>query len=184
MRRISIPLAILALAVSAVSAPSVWAQETKKPLAKAAPAGTSPARAKPTVEIIRVPSDMLQRRRQGIAKMLEAHRWFRGGIFAGGAAKIAEAKLAGPFQYTAKKWFSSETTTRTLYCAVVTLALPLNPGHTALIEVLHPKEGGERMLMTIQRSYAPFECHKADYKPFPEVVQLRTQRRRALGNAD
>ena len=136
-----------------------------------APAGVAPA----------VP-DLLQRRRQGIAEMLEGHYSIRG-LIAGGAAKISEAKLAGPFEYTIKSMFSSETKTQTLYCAEVKLALPFNPGTDVLVRVEHPEEGGERMVMTFGR-YFPSQCGKVDWKPFPEIVQLRTQRRRALGNAD
>jgi hypothetical protein len=180
-------LACLILAACAVTGAPLSALEgdqkpaPKKGPAKAAATGAKSATA-PAEAVAAVP-DLLQRRRQAIAVELEGHRWLRG-LLAGGAAKIAEAKLAGPFEYTTKQWFSSETKTQTLYCAEVILALPLNPGKTALIRVEHPKEGGERMTMTMNTKFAPFECHKADYKPFPEIVQLRVQRRRALGNAD
>ena len=181
MHQISIALA-LAVAVFAASTASVPAQETR-PTAKTGPARTSAAAAKPAVEIVRVPSDNLQRRRRAIAESFEAHRWNRG-LIAGGAAKIAEAGLAGPFEYTTKKMFSSETISQTLYCVKVRLDLPLAPPQIALIRVERPKEGGERMLMTMRVPGDPWECRKADYKPFPELAQLRTQRRRALGHAD
>lgn len=181
MRRISMPLALFALAVSTASAPSVLAQETK-PAAKAAPARTSAARAKPTVEIVRLPSDILQRRRQGIAKILESNLNYRG-MLAGGAAKIVNAKLAGPFEHTTTGLFSGAKFTRTLYCVTATLVLPLNADPIALITVHHPPDGGERMTGTISR-FMPSECRNADFKPFPEMEQLRVQRRRALGHAD
>jgi hypothetical protein len=182
----SLMLACLILAACAIASSPVSALEGDQ---KQAPK-TEPA--KPTFPIIKpaaapaaliaaVP-DLLQRRRQGIAEMLEADNSIRG-LIAGGAAKISEAQLAGPFEYTTKKMFSSETTTQTLYCAQVRLALPLSPGNTVLVRVEHPKEGGERMVMTFSR-YSHFECHKVAWKPFPEIIQLRVQRRRALGNAD
>jgi hypothetical protein len=182
----SLVLACLILAACAIASSPLSALEgdqkpaPKKEPAKPAVTGAKPAAA-PAALIAAVP-DLLQRRRQGIAEMLEADYSIRG-LLAGGAAKISEAKLAGPFEYTTKSMFSSETTTQTLYCAEVKLALPLSPGTDVLVRVEHPKEGGERMVMTFGR-YFPSQCGKVDWKPFPEIVQLRTQRRRALGNAD
>jgi hypothetical protein len=182
----SLVLACLILAACAIASSPLSALEgDQKPAPKKEPAKLTfpivkPAPA-PAALIAAVP-DLLQRRRQGIAEMLEADNSIRG-LIAGGAAKISEASLAGPFEYTTKKMFSSETTTQTLYCAQVKLALPFSPGNTVLVRVEHPKEGGERMIMTFSR-YSHFECHKVDWKPFPEIVQLRVQRRRALGNAD
>jgi hypothetical protein len=181
MCRISIPLTLLALALFAALTRSALAQETK-PAAKAAPARASAASAKPTVEIVRMPSDILQRRRQGIAKMLEGNLNYRG-MLAGGAAKIVNAKLAGPFEHTITGMFSGQKFTRTLYCVTATLVLPLNVDPVALITVQHPTEGGERMTGKITR-YMPSECRNADFKPFPEMERLRVQRRRALGHAD
>jgi hypothetical protein len=178
-------LACLLLAACAVASSRLAALEgDPKPAAKKEPAKpTFPiVKPAPAPALIAAAPDLLQRRRRGIAEMLEGHYSIRG-LLAGGAAKIAEAKLAGPFEYTTKSMFSSETSTQTLYCAQVILALPLNPGKTVVVRVEHPKEGGERMVMRFS-NYAPFECHKVDWKPFPEIIQLRTQRRRALGNAD
>ena len=181
MRRISIPLAFLALAMSAAAAPSALAQETK-PAAKSAPASTGAARAKPTVEIIRVPSDILQRRRLAIAKILEGNLNYRGAL-PGGAAKLVNAKLAGPFEDTTTGLFSGAKITRTLYCATATLVVPMPGGPTALIEVHHPPQGGERLSGRVSR-FTPSECRNANFKPFPEMEQLRVQRRRALGYTD
>jgi hypothetical protein len=179
-------LTCLILAACAIASSPLSALEgDQKPAPKSEPAKPTypiikPAPA-PAALIAAVP-DLLQRRRQGIAEMLEGHYSIRG-LIAGGAAKISEAQLAGPFEYTIKRMFSSETTTQTLYCAKVRLALPFSPGTDVLVRVEHPKEGGEKMVMTFSR-YFPFECHKVDWKPFPEIIQLRVQRRRALGNAD
>jgi hypothetical protein len=178
-------LACLIVAACAIASSPLSALEDQKPAPKKEPAKpTFPIvkPAPPPAALIAAVPDLLQRRRQGIAEMLEADNSIRG-LIAGGAAKISEAQLAGPFEYTTKKMFSSETTTQTLYCAQVRLALPFSPGNTVLVRVEHPKEGGERMVMTFSR-YSHFECHKVDWKPFPEIIQLRMQRRRALGNAD
>ncbi|HEV7409296.1 MAG TPA: hypothetical protein VGO01_12495 [Bradyrhizobium sp.] len=179
-------LACVILAACAVTGSSLSALEgDQKPAPKKEPAKATVTGAKsaaaPAALLAAVP-DLLQRRRQGIAEMLEGHYSIRG-LLAGGAAKISEARLAGPFEYTTKSMFSSETKTQTLYCAEVKLALPLSPGTDVLVRVEHPAEGGERMVMTFSR-YFPSQCGKVDWKPFPEIVQLRTQRRRALGNAD
>jgi hypothetical protein len=179
-------LACLILAACAVTGSPLSALEgDQKPAAKNEPAKPTYPIVKPApapAALIAAVPDLLQRRRQGIAEMLEGHYSIRG-LIAGGAAKISEARLAGPFEYTTKRMFSTETTTQTLYCAQVRLALPLSPGNTVLVRIEHPKEGGERMVMTFSR-YSHFECHKVDWKPFPEIIQLRVQRRRALGNAD
>ncbi len=179
---VGLVLASVLLAACAVTGSPLSALEgDKKPAAKKGPGSATipgaksagaPARAGAAV------ADLLQRRRVGIAKMFEGHYWLRG-MIDGGAAKFAEAKLAGPFEFTNKSIFSQEPTIRTLYCVQGKLALMLSPTRTALIEIDHPKEGGERMILRMN-NYTPFECSRADYKPFPEVVQLRTQRRRAL----
>ena len=183
---VGLVLASVMLAACAVTASSLSALEAeKKPAAKKGPVSANIPGAKSASAPARggaVVADLLQRRRAGIAKMFEGHYWLRG-MSDGGAAKFAEAKLAGPFEFTNRSIFSQQPTTRTLYCVEGKLALMLSPTRTALIEIDHPKEGGERMIMRMN-GYTPFECNKADYKPFPEVEQLRRQRRQALGHPD
>ncbi len=114
--------------------------------------------------------------------MLEGNLNYRG-MLAGGAAKIVNAKLAGPFEHTYTGVFTGAKTTRTMYCVTATLVLPTNVAPIAVISVYHPPEGGERMTGTIS-SFLPRECQNADFKPFPEMEQLRVQRRRMLGHTD
>jgi hypothetical protein len=183
MNRISVALAVSAVMLAASSG-SVLANEPK-PAPKANPARTKAATDKPqakTVQSPALPPDILQRRRRGIAAMLEGNLNYRGAL-GRGAAKIANAKLAGPFEHTFPRIFSAADTTVTLYCATATL-LPMGSEPSALITVIHPPEGGERMIGTINRLMLPSQCRGADFKPFPEMEQLRAQRRRALGYTD
>jgi hypothetical protein len=184
MHRISVPLALVA-AVLAASALPVLANEPK-PAPKATPATTKAAGAKPQAKTAgpapAVP-DLLQRRRRSIAEVLDSHHYLRG-MISGGAAKIVDARLAGPFEVTGKRFFWSETSTETMYCATAKLMVPIPSYPFALIRVEHPPEGGERMRARIGYAINYEECRNVEYKPFPELEQLRVQRRRALGHAD
>jgi hypothetical protein len=183
MSRILIALGLGAVMLVA-SPPSVLANEPK-PASKADPARTRAATDRPqakTVQSPALPPDILQRRRRGIAAMVERNLHYRG-MLAGGAAKIVNAKLAGPIERTVTGIFSGAKTTLTLYCATATLVLPTNVAPIAMISVIHPPEGGERMTGTVSM-FMPYQCKDADFQPFPEMEQLRVQRRRALGHAD
>jgi hypothetical protein len=149
-----------------------------KPRAAAPGSGTAPAGAGN--------ADLLQRRRRGIAENIEAHYYLRG-LISGGAAKIVDAKLAGPFEdkVTDVHLFSPNvTSTATWYCVTAKLMVPIPSYPRAEIRVEHPPEGGERMTARISHVVEFPRCKNADYKPFPEMEQLRVQRRRALGHAD
>jgi hypothetical protein len=155
----------------------------KKGLAKAPVTGakstTAPAGAAPAVP------DLVQRRRRAIAEMLEGNIYFRG-VVDDGAPKLVEPKFAGPFDVTQKTGlFSSTTVTETLYCVSSGVKWPIVPAvqRTAVIRVVKVAEG-ERLQAKIGLNYPPFECNRAPYTPFPEIEQLRAQRRRALGKAD
>jgi hypothetical protein len=125
---------------------------------------------------------VLQRRRQEIAKMLEASVAFRGLL----EAKLIDATLAGPFQKELKKsLFSAETQMETLYCATATLELPLiNAKKTAVIQVRSAGNGLERLYAEIPPGYPPQCARVKDFGPFPELEQARAQRRKALGMTD
>jgi hypothetical protein len=190
-RRLSggLVLACLILAACAVTGSSVSALEgdqkpaPKKGLAKAPVAGAKSTTA-PAGVVAAVP-DLVQRRRRAIAEMLEGNIAFRG-IVDDGSPRLVEAKLAGPFDYTHKtSLFSSTMVTETLYCAASGVKVAFFPAayRTAVIRVVQAADG-ERLRATINLKYAPTECYRAEYKPFPEIEQLRTQRRRALGKAD
>ncbi|HEV7409297.1 MAG TPA: hypothetical protein VGO01_12500 [Bradyrhizobium sp.] len=182
-------LACLLLAASLVAASSTASLAgDEKPAPKAVPAKPRPAGAGSGTMPAAAPGgggDVLQRRRRAIAQMLEGNFAFRGPLD-DGAPRLVEAKLAGPFDYTHKtSLFSSTMVTETLYCASSGVKVSIfPPAHrTALIRVLQAANG-ERLQATINLKYAPSECYRAEYKPFPEIEQLRTQRRRALGKAD
>jgi hypothetical protein len=173
-------LACLILAACAVTGSSLSALEgDQKPAPKKEPARQTFPIVKPAAApagLIAAVPDLQQRRRRGIADILERNAYFRSIFFRN--ATIVDAKLAGPFEYTIKKMFSDETKTRTLYCASGSVK---NIIVNALIEVRHPAEGGEQISGTVSRSDNFFECRKADYQPFPELEQLRVQRLRAAG---
>jgi hypothetical protein len=186
-RRSSGVLACLLLAACAVTGSPLSALEgDPKPAPKKEPAKPAVTRAKsataPAGAVAAVP-DLLQRRRRSIAEVLESHHYLRG-MISGGAAKIVDARLAGPFEVTGKRFFWSETSTETMYCATAKLMVPIPSYPFALIRVEHPPEGGERMRARIGYAINYEECRNVEYKPFPELEQLRVQRRRALGHAD
>ena len=117
--------------------------------------------------------------------MLEGNLYFRG-LVDDGAPKLAEPKFAGPFDLTRKtSLFSSTTVTETLYCVSAGVKWSFVPTvyRTAVIRVVKAAEG-ERLQAKIGINYPPFECNRAEYKPYPEMEQLRAQRRRALGKTD
>jgi hypothetical protein len=186
----SLALACLILAACAVaSSPLSTLESDQKPAQKSGPAkprpagarsGTAPAGAAPAAP------DLLQRRRRGIAENIEAHYYLRG-LISGGAAKIVDAKPAGPFEDTVtdRHLFSPNvTSTATWYCVTAKLMVPIPAYPRAEIRVEHPSAGGERMTARISHVVDFPRCKNADYKPFPEMEQLRVQRRRALGHAD
>jgi hypothetical protein len=116
--------------------------------------------------------------------MLEASFAFRGPLD-DGAPRLVEAKLAVPFNYTQRNPFSTTAPTDTLYCALSGVKVSIFPPayRSALITVQNAP-GGERLNAKISLGQRARECYDADYKPFPEIEQLRTQRRRALGKAE
>jgi hypothetical protein len=179
-RRSSGGLVLACVILAAIASSPLSALEgDQKPSPKKGPANAtvtgSKSAAAPAGVAAAVP-DLLQRRRRGIADVLERNPYYRSIFFRN--ATIVDAKLAGPFEYTIKKMFSDETKTRTLYCASGSVK---NIIVNALIEVRHPAEGGEQISGTVSRSDNFFECRKADYQPFPELEQLRVQRLRAAG---
>jgi hypothetical protein len=178
---------LLAGCAGAGASPSPLASEETSPpkadpaAALAAAAGSAAA----STGAVAADPALLQRRRHDIAEMLEGNLVFRG-ILDDGAPKLTEAKLAGPFEYTYRSLFSSKTPTRTLYCASADVSVSFFPPvrRTALIRVQKTSGGPERLRATGDLKYAPFECRDAKYGPFPEIEQLRAQRRKALGKTD
>lgn len=146
-----------------------------------APSAT-PAAVGPSRETVPSNSALLQRRRQAIARMLEGSLVYRT-LF---DVKLINAKLAGPFEYKVRNsLFSSETHIETLYCVRADFDVPWihAVGKAALIRVVQTGTGSERLHATVSNGPA-FACRKANYERFPELEQLRAQRRKALGKSD
>jgi hypothetical protein len=182
-------LACLILATCAVTGSPLSALEgdqkpaPKKGLAKAPAAGAKSTTA--PAGVLAAVSDPVQRRRRAIAEMLEGNLYFRG-VVDDGAPNLVEPKFAGPFEVTQRTGlFSSTTVTETVYCVSSGVKWSFVPAvkRTAVIRVVKVAEG-ERLQAKIGINYPPFECNRAEYKPYPEMEQLRAQRRRALGKVD
>jgi hypothetical protein len=170
------------------TAPVTGAKSAKTPVTGAksttAPVADAKSATAPAGVVAAVP-DAVQRRRRAIAEMLEGNLYFRG-LVDDGAPKLAEPKFAGPFDFTRKtSLFSSTTVTETVYCVSAGVKWSFVPTvyRTAVIRVVKVAEG-ERLQAKIGLNYPPFECNRAEYKPYPEMDQLRAQRRRALGKDD
>jgi hypothetical protein len=182
-------LACLILAACAVTGSPLSALEgdqkpaSKKGLAKA-PAAAAKSTTAPAGVVAAVP-EPVQRRRRAIAEMIEGNLYFRG-VVDDGAPKLVEPKFAGPFDVTKKTGlFSSTTVTETVYCVSSGVKWSFVPTvyRFAVVRVVKVAEG-ERLQATISLNYKPFECNRAEYKPYLEMEQLRAQRRRALGKTD
>ena len=98
--------------------------------------------------------------------------------------KLTNAKLAGPLKSSYKALFTGRILSETMYCASVELEHPLSlipDVKTAVIRVKPLDNGQERIEVS---GGNPFECNDPKYGPFPEIVELRTKRRAALGKTD
>jgi hypothetical protein len=72
-----------------------------------------------------------------------------------------------------------------LYCALSGVKVSIfPPAYRSALITVHNAPGGERLNAKISLGQRARECYDGDYKPFPEIEQLRTQRRRALGKAE
>jgi hypothetical protein len=133
---------------------------------------------------VAVNSVVLERRRHEIAKAIEAGLLFRTII----DVKLTEARLAGPFQWMPRSLFSRATVPETVYCVAVKMDIPLMllaPERVAVVQVFKAKDGIDRIFIrTTVGFHDQPECLKADYRPFPELEQMRAARRRALGKSD
>jgi hypothetical protein len=171
-------LLVVGCARVASSAPA----NDEKSAAKDGAAVKQPAKLGLVATVVPTNPVVLQRRRLAIARMLEASFPYRT-LFEVG---LKNAKLAGPFQYNnIVSLFPTATRTDTLYCASAQLGVfSLIPvSKNAVIRVVPSGNGSERLIATIPNRYTA-QCANANYGPFPELEQLRTQRRKALGKAD
>jgi hypothetical protein len=126
-------------------------------------------------------SPSIQRRRDAIARLLEAHILFRT-YLDDGAPKLSNTKFAGPFEYKGGLFSQADAV---VYCAYAKLELwPIPDERTAAIRVEVNPDGSERLNATIGIKRPPAECLRAKYEPFPELTLSRQKRRQALGKAD
>jgi hypothetical protein len=125
---------------------------------------------------------LLQRRRQAIARILEANEGYRT-ILDDGAVRLTNARIAGPIEYVHRVF---APTGETVYCVTADLGFPFF-GRDASIRVDKAGAASERLLAIIAISNTTlYSCAGASrkYEPFPEMEQLRAQRRKALGRPD
>lgn len=116
--------------------------------------------------------------------MLEGHLVYRGGIL-GDGAKLLGPKIAGPFERNRRRsLFSSTITPETLYCVSAEVVLPLRVVADTLIIIEKTDDGREKFEGKIYITKVPQECLHADFKPFPEMEQLRAKRRLSMGKTD
>jgi hypothetical protein len=185
---------LMTAAALAVSSGFALAIE-QKPAAKGAPESAAKASpAKPGADGARsgvaaigaatANGDLLLRRRQEIARMLEGHLVYRGGLL-GDGAKLVGPKIAGPFERIRRRsLFSSTLTPEILYCVSAEVVLPLRVVADTLIIIEKTAEGREKFEGKIYTTTVPQECLHADFKPFPEMEQLRAKRRLSMGKTD
>jgi hypothetical protein len=196
-RRCSRGLALAGLlmtaAALAVASPVALAVE-QKPAAKAAKpaaAGAGPSVAATAAATAAVAAaaaasaDLLRRRRQEIARILEGHLIYRGGVI-GDGAKLRAPKIAGPFERNRRRsLFSSTITPEILYCVSAEVVLPIqNAVADTLMIIEKTDDGHEKYEGKISITTVPQECLHADFKPFPEMEQLRAKRRLSMGKTD
>jgi hypothetical protein len=108
-----------------------------------------------------------------------------------GAPKLVKASMAGPAEFIPK---SSGKQPISIYCVQVDLIMTnriLFTTHDVLEAVVTfpPSENGrqriEGKIWSSNRLYSyALACKPVPFTPFPELEQLRAQRRRALGKAD
>jgi hypothetical protein len=167
--------------------PGAAAKSNPESAAKGKPARPGADGAKSAVAAIGAATangDLLQRRRAEIARMLEGHLVYRGGIL-GDGAKLLGPKIAGPFERTRRRsLFSSTITPETLYCVSAEVVLPLRVVADTLVIIEKTADGREKFEGKIYITKVPQECLHADFKPFPEMEQLRAKRRLSMGKTD
>jgi hypothetical protein len=125
--------------------------------------------------------------RMEIATLLERQETFRR-YDDNGAPKLVNARIAGPTQ------LPQLSPPQPVYCIHVDLIMTnrfLLTTHDQLLAVVRfpPSENGKQRIEGQVRSLstapsASATCNNVPYTPFPELEQLRAQRRRALGKAD
>jgi hypothetical protein len=127
---------------------------------------------------------VLQRRRQAIARTLEESFVYRTAF----DVKLIDTKIAGPLSYVTRSLFSASTQTETIYCVTAELDIPWihTLSRTTVIRVKKASDGSELLRAATGINNTPSECRGMgrSYGPFPEMEQLRAQRRKAMGKTD
>jgi hypothetical protein len=150
-------------------------QRSKRPPGASAQMYGGDAKAGATTVAQALDAVPIERRREIIARVVEQHNYFRT-VLDGTAPKLTNAKFAGPF-VTGGSFFPR----RIMYCAQAEVPMSLSPTRTAAIWFPRNEDGSERILMKVNTSPPPYECMLAKYGPFPELVRVREERRRAMG---
>src|SRR5690242_15294967 len=119
IRRPALALICCLLAGCAVSGsgPAPMAEDQSAP-PKAEPAAKQSGGIVSETKTLASDSMSVQRRRQAIADMIEDRTSYVSRWVEGGAARLTDAKFAGPFEYTRKDLFAAPVT-ETVYCAKV-----------------------------------------------------------------
>jgi hypothetical protein len=128
----------------------------------------------------------LQRRRRAIAEMIEGRLAYDSRWVEGGAARLTDARFAGPYEYSYKYPFMDRVT-ETVYCASVDAHysyFPFPYRYEAVIRVEKADAGSERLHAEVWERGNPRECKAAPYGPFPELDQARAKRRQSQGLPD
>jgi hypothetical protein len=119
--------------------------------------------------------------RQVMARAVESRMEFRG-ILDGGAPKLLNPKIGGPFQHTLP--FGKP---QTFYCVRVEIDQPLAaivPAIRSASFTVAKLSDGREHLVTMRTNViagGPSECEYPKYEPFPELAKLRDMRRAAMG---
>jgi hypothetical protein len=147
------------------SPPALTADQTSPP--RAEPAAAQAATAQPVAwsnAAVAADPAVLQRRRLAIAEMANGYPSYRTISW----VQLINAKLAGPFE-----WGGA-----TIYCVSAQLWSAIGSVPTMVIRVQRSSNGTERLT---GGSGGLFECTTANYGPFPELEEARTQMRKAHG---
>jgi hypothetical protein len=176
-------LLLLAGCAGAGGRPPLASDQSSPPKAASAEAqATADGSSTSSVATLDPSPALLQRRRQAIARMLEANEGYRTTLD-DGVGKLTNARIAGPIKYIHRRYYPTGVT---VYCVTADVGFPFF-GRDASIMVDKAGTASERLLATIDiLNTTLYSCMGAygKYEPFPEMEQLRAERRKALGKPD
>jgi hypothetical protein len=185
LRRLALAGLLVTAAALALPAPVALAIEQKSAAKAVKPGADGAKSAVAAMGAAAANADLLLRRRQEIARILEGHLIYRGGVL-GDGAKLLAPKIAGPFERNRRRsLFSSTVTAEILYCVSAEVVLPLQHAVADTLMIIEKTDDGrEKYEGKISITTVPQECLRADFKPFPEMEQLRAKRRLSMGKTD